>query len=358
MAVENDSQLVLSAGSSGLFDSLRDLHTQSLICIVDNYVCYYAAGDGHTAKAKRYDLDYFLQHLSKLNNRELELLEVSDWTYQSTFDFVNFRMSAGESPATVSRRLATVKHLGRTLAERVPGFINPAREVKSPKLAQSKPKGLNTEELELLREAAKPQKITYGALRDQLIVELLLATGLRADEVRLLTVGQIDTSVEWLKNVKTKGKKLRNVYIDSRVRPLVENFLLLRQEQFIGSIPEVSSLNQKRLSMFPLFLSVRGGKIQEPMSFAMAPKTLWRIISNMGKRAQVLSKNRVQNFHPHLLRHTFAHGLLDSSQDIRLVAQALGHSDVRTTMRYTERTEEEIQRAIEEKRDYEDANSE
>jgi site-specific recombinase XerD len=51
--------------------------------------------------------------------------------------------------------------------------------------------------------------------------------------------------------------------------------------------------------------------------------------------------------HPHLLRHTYAVDLLEDSKDIRLVAQALGHADVRITMRYTERSNEEVAAARE-----------
>ena len=54
--------------------------------------------------------------------------------------------------------------------------------------------------------------------------------------------------------------------------------------------------------------------------------------------------------HPHLLRHSYALELLESSNDVRLVAQALGHSDVRITMRYTERKDEEIAQALEHSR--------
>ena len=78
-------------------------------------------------------------------------------------------------------------------------------------------------------------------------------------------------------------------------------------------------------------------------------KSIWRIISDFGKRARLLADDSFDGLHPHKLRHTFAHGLLDTSRDVRLVAQALGHSDVRTTMRYTERTDDEIAKAIEKK---------
>jgi site-specific recombinase XerD len=73
----------------------------------------------------------------------------------------------------------------------------------------------------------------------------------------------------------------------------------------------------------------------------MGSKSVWRAIRNYSLETKL---------HPHLLRHTFAVDLLDNSKDIRLVAQALGHSDVRITMRYTERGKEEVANAVEKAR--------
>ena len=97
----------------------------------------------------------------------------------------------------------------------------------------------------------------------------------------------------------------------------------------------------------PVLVSTYGAELSRPLSFAMSPKSVWHAISSLGKLASALAPTKKIHLHPHRLRHTFAHGLLDSSKDVRLVAQALGHSDVRTTMRYTERTEDEVARAIE-----------
>jgi site-specific recombinase XerD len=73
----------------------------------------------------------------------------------------------------------------------------------------------------------------------------------------------------------------------------------------------------------------------------MGAKSIWRVIRNSSVQTKL---------HPHLLRHTYATELLGDSRDIRLVAQALGHSDVKVTMRYTERGNEEIAQALEQTR--------
>ena len=108
--------------------------------------------------------------------------------------------------------------------------------------------------------------------------------------------------------------------------------MLFRSKRFF---PELGAGTDAKL---PLFVSTHGAKASDLSSFEMSPKSVWRAIRECSVDTRL---------HPHLLRHTFATDLLESSRDIRLVAQALGHSDVRVTMRYTERTDEEVAAALE-----------
>lgn len=330
----------------GRFDA-----TLPLLSVVSDYISYYASAETHTARAKRYDLDHFTQFIAQSCGKKIEDLLLINWTYQETQNFVEYRLQLGEAPATVSRRLATIKHLGRTLAERFPGFVNPAREVKSPSTPIQKPKGLSPEEVNLLRQAAleleDQTREEFTGLRNRFLIEMLLNTGLRADEVRLLVVGQVTTDKQWIKNVRTKGKKFRDVYIDTKLRTLFEVYLAQREDQLIIKIPGYLGLTPAERERIPLLVSFRDINVLKPSSFGLAPKTIWRIVSETGLRASIIAGEPLESLHPHKLRHTFAHGLLDSSNDIRLVAQALGHSDVRTTMRYTERANEEVAEAIE-----------
>ncbi len=343
----------LPGNFQGIFTSgSGQLSEESLKKVAENYIQYYAAGESHTARAKRYDLKHFLEFIAG-NSMQIERVLVSDWTLQVTQNFIDYRLSLGETPATVSRRLATIKHFGRTLAERVHGYINPAREVKGPVLQPSRPHGLSPEEIQLLREAALLAQSsgtrTFNGIRNRFLLELLMATGLRADEVRLLVMAQVSEDLNWLKNVKTKGRKFRNVYLDTQIREHLRDYLGNRESELLEKFPLLSSADKALLGKFPVLISTYRADTGRPGSFGLSPKTVWRIIADFGKKAQALSSTQMTNLHPHKLRHTFAHGLLDSSRDVRLVAQALGHSDVRTTMRYTERTEEELAKAIEKK---------
>lgn len=323
---------------------------ERLKSVFESYLHYYASGESHTARAKRYDLQHFLDFLVERFGSADTIL-VSDWTMQVTKDFVDSRLSRGEAPTTVARRLATIKHLGRTLAERVHGFVNPAREVKGPVVPVARPQGLTQEETSLLREAARREveekERSFNALRNQFLLELLLGTGLRADEVRLLTLGQVSEDYEWLKNVKTKGRRYRNVYVSTELRPLFERYIAAREHEIRKRFSGYAQLTPAERARIPVVVSFHSASLMTPASFGVAPKTIWRIVAGFSAKAQRIAGTAVANLHPHRLRHTFAHGLLDSSRDVRLVAQALGHSDVRTTMRYTERSDDEIADAIE-----------
>ncbi len=319
-----------------------NIANSSFATLLESYIRYYADGVGHTARAKRLDLDHFSKFLMRyVGVSKVEKLKVTDWSTSSTQAFVEEKLRSGESPTTVARRLATLKHLGRTLSEKLIGFTNPAREVKTPKMSIVRPKGIDPRELEQVKNVADhrlAEKDNFIRHRNEFLLKFLLDTGLRAEEVRLLKINQIDEKFEWIKNVRTKGKKYRNVYITSEIRPSLIEYLEKRQLELTRFFSKLSKSIDKTL---PLFISTYGAKINNAESFLMGAKTIWRAINELSNQTKL---------HPHLLRHCYALDLLNSSNDIRLVAQALGHGDVRITMRYTERTEEQVAEALEKSR--------
>ena len=314
----------------------------SLKAIFDSYIRYYASGNDHTAKAKRLDIQHFLDFLlSEKALSKLEKLKVQDWSFATVQKFVEASLRAGESPATVARRLATLKHLGRTLSEKIPGFTNPAREVKSPKIRAPMPKALPKPEIKSIRLKAKhreKERDSFNRIRNRTLLNFLLDTGLRAEEVRLLRLGQIDDKLEWIENVRTKGRRYRNVYITSKMRPALLEYLNERDLVLKRFFPKISKSINKQL---PLFVSTYSASPLKPESFLMGAKSIWRAINELSTETQL---------HPHLLRHSYALDLLKNSKDVRLVSQALGHSDVRVTMRYTERRDQEVAEALEKSR--------
>jgi integrase len=125
------------------------------------------------------------------------------------------------------------------------------------------------------------------------------------------------------------------VYITSAMREQLKLYILARKHELARCAPNLSQALDAKL---PLFISLYRASPENPKSFEMGAKTIWRAIRSCSVDTRL---------HPHLLRHTYATELLEDSRDIRLVAQALGHSDVRVTMRYTERGNEEVAQALE-----------
>lgn len=314
----------------------------SFVAAVDAYTRYFASGEGHTARAKRLDLTKFQNFLCRhFAYREPEQLKLSHFDYSSTQRFIDELLAQGEAPATVGRRLATLKHFGRTLSEQMTGFANPARQVKTPKLPLLRPKGLSEKEKQLVERKAKTrysEKPNFTRKRNIMLFELLVDTGIRADEARLLKRGQLDDDLSWLRNIRTKGRRFRNVYVSEEIRERLADYLHERKAYLQKFYASLSRATEDQL---PLFVSNYGADPKRPESFLMGAKSVWRAIHEIDPS---------KDLHPHLLRHSYALELLNHSNDIRLVAQALGHSDVRITMRYTERKDEEVAQAIEESR--------
>ena len=329
----------ISRALFGESEPAKNVAALALGDVVQGYLRFYADGKTHTARAKQLDTDKFLGFLARYRDRrEIEHLIVRDWDLSATQRFVDDCLKSGEAPATVARRLATLKHMGRVLAERLPGFINPAREVKSPRLQAARPKSIRPKELAEVREHAeklRSQKNSFNRLRNETILNLLLDTGLRAEEVRTIKMGQLSDKLEWIKQVRTKGRRFRDVYITSTMRANLQEYLQRRITELKRYLPSCNAAIDAKL---PLFISSYGASATNLASFELSPKSIWRAIRAYSVETKL---------HPHLLRHTFATELLDNSHDIRLVAQALGHSDVRITMRYTERGNEEVAQALE-----------
>jgi len=325
--------------------SSKEILKTPLPGVLDSYIRYYASGQSHTARAKRLDLRHYVEYLLSCKGySKAEKLKVADWTPSSVKGFVDHCLDQGQAPATVARRLATLKHMGRILAERVGGFSNPAREVKAPRVTPPKPKALTSAEVDRARSRARnrvKEKTSFIRCRNETLFALLIDTGLRADEVRLLRLSQLDEGLHWIKNVRTKGRQFRNVYVTSAVRSELQAYLTLREKELQRYYTDkLTKLENRSL---PVFISNYRCKKGEPDTFLMGAKSIWRAINE-------LSTDTKTPLHPHLLRHSYATELIDSSKDVRLVSQALGHSDVRITMRYTERKEEEVAKALEKTR--------
>jgi integrase/recombinase XerC len=214
----------------------------------------------------------------------------------------------GLSPRTLALVLSAWRGWFRWLA-RHRGFpVNPVVGIRAPKAARPLPKALSVEATQRLLDTGSDTNPT--ALRDRAMFELLYSSGLRLAELVGLDVGDGRLDLRQAEvTVTGKGSKTRTVPIGAKAREALQAWLAVRSQ--------VASASQKAL-----FVGARGKRISPAVVGARL--AAWA-------RASGLS----EHVHPHMLRHSFATHLLQSSQDLRAVQEMLGHASISTTQVYT-----------------------
>lgn len=207
----------------------------------------------------------------------------------------------GYASATIARTLISIKVFSRFLYFENHILQDPSLSLESPKLWNLIPDILTLEEVERLLKA--PNATTYLGARDQAILEVLYASGLRVSELCALLLLNVDDSS--LK-VLGKGNKERIVPIGSKALAAVDHYLNFRE-----------SFNSEYL-----FLSCKGKPMQRTC--------VWRMVKQYASKAHIL-----KSISPHTLRHSFATHLLEKGADLRIIQEMLGHSNIATTDRYT-----------------------
>jgi len=213
----------------------------------------------------------------------------------------------GLSSASIQRQLSAVRALFRYLGERDPSVGNPALGVKAPKSGRTLPKSMDADSVGALFQVKPETPLDY---RDLAIAELLYSSGLRLAELVSANIGDIDLG-ERVITVTGKGRKTRTVPVGG---PALEAIAQWLKQRPLGK--ETVSADA------PLFVSSRGTRI--------SPRSVQERLKRLGATTQIPGK-----LHPHMLRHSFASHLLESSGDLRAVQELLGHADISTTQIYT-----------------------
>lgn len=313
--------------------------TNSLHMLISRYLDEYASVSCHTARAKKSDLNKFVIALNnyKLSISDAKALNLSDIKYSSVVYFIEHQLSLRESVATVRRRFATVKHFCKFASIYDKEFQDPCFTIKTPTLSVEKPRSLSESEVSDLIKYLNlmfTESRNFRDARTATILMFMLKTGLRADELRCVRLVQIQDN--WLKNVRTKSRKYRDIYLCTELLNLLNRYLKLRDYELSRRFKRDYLECDEQL---PVFISLKSANLDNINSFRLNSKTIYNTVRNF--------KFKDLKLYPHIFRHTFATTLLRSSNDIRLVAQALGHSDVKITMRYTVKTNEDLASAIE-----------
>jgi site-specific recombinase XerD len=234
--------------------------------------------------------------------------------------YLSSLVDANVAPASITRKLSTVRSFFRYLREEGIIEADPLVGVRGPKRARKLPNFLSQEQIQAL--IAAPDGDTPQHLRDRALLELLYAAGLRVSEVAGLDVERIDLD-ERTALVLGKGARERVVLMG---RPAVE---ALRRYLRDGRAKLASGAEPA------LFLNRAGGRLSQRAIQILVRK--YALVAGIDRR-----------IHPHLLRHTFATHLLDGGAELRVVQTLLGHESVNTTQIYTHVTDATKRKAIEE----------
>ena len=265
-------------------------------------------------------IDDFLAHLSverrmsahTLDAYRRDLDALSAWAAAQQADlaslaaeqlraFVASEHRRGLSPKSLQRRLSACRSFYRWLLRHGRIVANPAAAIRAPKAPRKLPQVLDVDEASRLVEV--PTDVPLG-LRDRALLELFYSSGLRLSELCGLRWHDLDLD-ERLVQVLGKGGKQRSVPVGSHARAALAAW---RGEQ-------------RPASDAPVFPG-RNGPI--------TPRAVQLRLRQLAQRQGLFKR-----VHPHLLRHSFASHVLESSGDLRGVQELLGHADIATTQIYT-----------------------
>ena len=237
-----------------------------------------------------------------------EKTALRDLDAQQIRRFVARLHATGLSGRTLALTLSAWRGLYQWLARHRGFTANPVQGVRAPKSPRHLPKALSVEQAQQLLEA--PASEAPAALRDRAMFELLYSSGLRLAELVALDAddGRLDLRQAEV-TVTGKGSKTRTVPVGARAREALRGWVKARA---------LLAAPQERA----LFVGARGRRI--------AAGTVQARLRTWAKRQGLGA-----SVHPHMLRHSFASHVLQSSQDLRAVQEMLGHASISTTQVYT-----------------------
>jgi len=270
-------------------------------------------------------LDAFLRHLREERrysphtltgyahdlNRLLGWCEregVASWTALSGHDVRRFAAELhrqGLGGRSLKRQLSAIRRYYHYLMREGLAAANPALDIPAPKSPRRLPKALDVDEMSQLLRPAGTDPL---ALRDAAMLELMYSSGLRLAELVGLNLDDVDRG-DALLRVTGKGSKQRDLPVGRQALRALADWLRAR--------PGLATPEEPAL-----FVSQRGRRL--------SPRAVQKRFRERG-----ITAGLARGVHPHMLRHSFASHLLESSGDLRAVQELLGHADISTTQIYT-----------------------
>ena len=291
---------------------------------------------------ERFPLDTFLVHLTDVRDlskhtrrayavdlRDFQgYLEAQGITWKAvTKDEVRqyvHSMYRELKPASMSRRMATLRTFYRWAVATGRIEASPCEGVRTPKIGHRNPQVLMPEEVDRLLTSIDDATDTF-ALRDAALLEVCYGGGLRVSELVGIDISHVDTKQRQVL-VRGKGNKERVIPLGDSAVDIIKDFLKQRT-QLYGD--RTNSDARKAL-----FIAASGQRMYDRAVRYMVERYL-------KQHSEVTQKS------PHVLRHSFATHMLDNGADIRIIKEFLGHSNLAATQVYTHTSVERLKNVYE-----------
>ncbi|AMW98594.1 site-specific tyrosine recombinase XerD [Rummeliibacillus stabekisii] len=248
------------------------------------------------------DYTQFLFEMSQLEKfDEIDKLQI--------LKYLQSLQRKGISARTISRHISSIRSFHQFLLREKYSNNDPSVHLELPKIEQKLPKILSIEEIDRLlsmSDLSRPQGV-----RDQAMMELLYATGMRVSECITLNMEDIHLTMGFVR-VFGKGGKERIIPLGNSAINACTNYL--NHARF--------HLENPKLRTDALFINQRGKRLTR--------QGLWKLLKGYAEKANI-----TKELTPHILRHSFATHLIENGADLRAVQEMLGHADISTTQIYT-----------------------
>ena len=223
-------------------------------------------------------------------------------------DYIEHLREAGKSISTIARNIASWKNFFQYLMHQNIITENPARSLSAGKAEHKLPEILTNKEVELLLQ--QPKASDAKGTRDKAMLELMYATGIRVSELIDLNVSDVNLQSASIRCFSKNRERFIPMY------PYAVTILRDYMDHVRTSL--VSSSENEAL-----FVNMNGER--------MSRQGFWKIIKYYQNKAKIK-----KDITPHMLRHSFAAHLLENGADLKSVQKMLGHSDISSTLFYTQ----------------------
>jgi len=263
-----------------------------------NFISQVKNLSNNTANSYLRDLKKFSDFVEKLN-----ISKYSEITDDICSAWIGDLFTKNINPRSIQRHISSAKGFFKFLKKNNVVNSSPFELITAPKTANNLPEVLSPEDVEQLLKF-KPTSVIE--IRDLAIIELIYSSGLRVSETININLDDFEEDMSFLR-ILGKGAKTRLVPVGKYAKSAINEWLIER--------------NKIINSTDALFLNSRGKRIS--------------IRSVQLRLRKMALKQGLAPIHPHMLRHSFATHMLESSGDLRTIQELLGHSSLSTTQIYT-----------------------